>query len=361
MDGGRHARAPFQKIRFSNRTTPLPGGRNLGRRGNSCRTLRAGEQPAAQAEARVIVVGEGSVQVAPDYAQIRGGVTTKGKTVKEATDANSKLMAAVTAALLNAGIAQADIQTAQFSIQPVYAPPQPQAEPKLVGYNVSNQVTVTVRALGKVSEILDRMVDAGVTDVGNVAFLHLDSAKALDQAREAAVADARRKAELYARAAGFTLGRVAWFTEGSGLMPSVRRRCSAPRRAWRRRCRSRPAKILAGADHGWLRHRQLVHDPEKWIPVFRKIMHELSDRRRLHLDLLVLDHAADGGPLEHAVLERGVVLELAHRQLAAHAPGVEDEAVGIEHGIFVGKPFAPGQHAVDLLQIAVEGLAGRSP
>jgi uncharacterized protein len=177
------------------------------------------QQPTTQPEARVIVTGEGSVHVAPDYAQIRGGVTTKGKTVKEATEANSKLMAAVTAALLNAGVAQADIQTAQFSIQPVYAPPQPQNEPKLVGYNVSNQVTVTVRALGKVSEILDRMVAAGVTDVGNVTFLHSDPAKALDQAREAAVADARRKAELYARAAGFTLGRVAWLTEGNGAMP----------------------------------------------------------------------------------------------------------------------------------------------
>jgi uncharacterized protein YggE len=177
------------------------------------------QQPPAQAEARVIVVGEGSVHVAPDYAQIRGGVSTKGKTVKEATDANSKLMAAVTAALLNAGIAQADIQTAQFSIQPVYAPPQPQAEPKLVGYSVSNQVTVTVRALGKVSDVLDRMVDAGVTDIGNVSFLHSDPAKALDQAREAAVADARRKAELYAHAAGFTLGRVAWLTEDTGAMP----------------------------------------------------------------------------------------------------------------------------------------------
>jgi uncharacterized protein len=179
------------------------------------------QQPPAQAEARVIVIGEGSVHVAPDYAQIRGGVTTKGKTVKEATDANSKVVAAITAALLSAGIAQSDIQTAQFSIQPIYAPPQPQAEPKLVGYSVSNQVIVTVRALGKVSEILDRMVDAGVTDVGNVAFLHSDPAKALDQAREAAVADARRKAELYARAAGFTLGRVAWLTEDTGMMPPV--------------------------------------------------------------------------------------------------------------------------------------------
>jgi uncharacterized protein len=179
------------------------------------------QQPAAQAEARVIVIGEGSVRVAPDYAQISGGVTTKGKTVKDATDANSKLMAAITAALLSSGIAQADIQTAQFSIQPVYAPPQPQSEPKLAGYSVSNQVTVTVRALGEVSEILDRMVDAGVTDVGNVSFLHSDPAKALDQAREAAVADARRKAELYAHASGFTLGRVAWLTEDTGMMPPV--------------------------------------------------------------------------------------------------------------------------------------------
>jgi uncharacterized protein len=177
------------------------------------------QQPAAQAEGRVIVIGEGSVHVAPDYAQISGGVTTKGKTVKEATDANSKLMAAITAALLSAGIAQADIQTAQFSIQPVYAPPPNEA--RLAGYSVSNQVTVTVRSLGKVSEALDRMVDAGVTDVGNVSFLHSDPAKALDQAREAAVADARRKAELYARALGFTLGRVAWITEDTGLMPPV--------------------------------------------------------------------------------------------------------------------------------------------
>lgn len=179
------------------------------------------QQPAAQPEARVVVIGEGSVRVAPDYAQIRGGVTTKGKTVKEATDANSKLMATITAALLNAGIAQADIQTAQFSIQPIYAPPQPQNEPKLAGYSVSNQVTVTVRTLGKVSEILDRMVEVGVTDVGNVSFLHSDPAKALDQAREAAVADARRKAELYARTSGFTLGRVAWLTEDTGMMPPV--------------------------------------------------------------------------------------------------------------------------------------------
>src|SRR5438128_3096412 len=78
--------------------------------------------------------------------------------------------------------------------------------------------------------------------------------------------------------------------------------------------------------------------------------------RRSHLDLLVRDHALHGGALEHAVLERGVVLELAHRQLAAHAPAVEHEAIGIEHGILVAEPFPARQHAVNLLEIAVEGL-----
>jgi uncharacterized protein len=179
------------------------------------------QEPKSPPEARVIVVGEGSINVPPDYAQIRSGVTTTAKTVKEASDVNSKLMAAITAALLDAGIAQKDIQTSRFSIEPVYTPqPQP-AEPKLSGYRVTNQVNVTVHQITKVGEIVDRLVKAGATDVGNAVFLVSDPSKARDQAREAAVADARRKAEFYARASGFNLGRVAWLTESSDFEPPV--------------------------------------------------------------------------------------------------------------------------------------------
>jgi uncharacterized protein len=178
------------------------------------------QQPQNLPEKRVIVIGEGSVSVPPDYARIRSGVTTRAKTVREAIDANSKLMTAVTAALVDAGIAQKDIQTSRFSVQPVYAPQQPNAEPKLSGYSVTNQVSVAIRQIAKIGETLDRLVAAGVTDVGNLEFLHSDTAKALDQAREAAVADARRKAELYAHAAGLTLGRIAWITEDLGYAPS---------------------------------------------------------------------------------------------------------------------------------------------
>jgi len=184
-----------------------------------CVTQVQAQQSPSRPEARVIVNGEGSVTVQPDYAQIRTGVTTRAKTVKEATEANTKLMGAITAALRDLGIEQKDIQTSHFSVQPVYAPPQPNAEPKLSGFSVSNQLSVTIRQIATVGAILDRVIAAGATDVGGVEFLHSDLSKALDHAREAAVADARRKAELYARAAGLELGRVVWITEDPSYAP----------------------------------------------------------------------------------------------------------------------------------------------
>jgi uncharacterized protein YggE len=174
------------------------------------------QQVQSPPDGRVIVIGEGSVSVTPDYAQI---VTSRARTVKEASDANSKLMAAMTSALLESGIDQKDVQTSRFSVQPVYAPQEPRTEQKLVGYSVSNQVRVKIRQIGKVGEILDRLITAGVTDVGNISFLVSDPSKALDEARKAAMADARRKAEVYAEASGLRLGRVIWITEDSGFAP----------------------------------------------------------------------------------------------------------------------------------------------
>jgi uncharacterized protein len=176
-------------------------------------SLAQGQGEKSSPQARVIVVGEASVSAPPDYAEVRGGVNTTAKTVKEAVDANSKLMAAVTGALLDSGVAQNDVQTSEFSIEPVYTSQTSSAEPKLSGYRVSNQVNVRIHQLAKVGEILDRLVAAGATNVGNVQFLLSDPSKMLDQAREAAVADARHKAELYARASGLNLGHVAWITE----------------------------------------------------------------------------------------------------------------------------------------------------
>ena len=138
----------------------------------------------------VVVVGEGRVTVVPDYAQIASGVTTRGKTAKEASDANSKTMAAIVKALLDSGVAQNDIQTSRFSVQPVYLPQGSGTEPKLAGYSVSNQVRAKIRQVDKLGDILDRLITAGATDVGNIELLVSDPSKALDQAREAAIATA---------------------------------------------------------------------------------------------------------------------------------------------------------------------------
>jgi uncharacterized protein YggE len=184
----------------------------------ACFAPGASAQPAPpqdSTETRVVVSGDGSVDVAPDTARLSGGVTAKAKTVAEAADTTSKTMAAITATLLQSGIAQKDIQTNRFSVQPVYAAPDPHGDQELVGYSVSNQVTVKLHDIDKVGPTLDRLVAAGATTIGNVVFEISDPSTALDKAREAAIADARRKAEIYARAAGITLGRVLWVKEES--------------------------------------------------------------------------------------------------------------------------------------------------
>jgi len=159
--------------------------------------------------------------VTPDYAQIESGVTTTAKAVKEAVDANSKVMNVVTSALRESGIAEKDVQTSRFSVQQVYATQEPRTEPKLVGFRVSNRVRVNMHQIDKVGEILDRLVAAGATDVGSISFLVSDPSKALDQAREAAIADARHKAEIYAQAAGLRLMGVNWITEDDGSTPAI--------------------------------------------------------------------------------------------------------------------------------------------
>ena len=149
-------------------------------------------------------------------------------------------MTNIIAALAEAGIAKKDIQTSEFSIEPVYASPSPPGGPKLSGYRVSNQVNVTIHQVSQVGEILDRLVRTGATDAENIAFLISDREKALDQARVAAVANAKHKADLYARASGVNLGRVAWITEGSDFEPIAPMGVARPKMA------SSPAPIERG-------------------------------------------------------------------------------------------------------------------
>src|SRR5688572_16163271 len=99
----------------------------------------------------VTVTGEASIDVPPDLALIRAGVTSQGKTAREASDANAKLMNAVMAAVKESGIAEADTQTSRISLQPTFAPPSPQdrnPQPRITGFQASNQLTLKLRDVG---------------------------------------------------------------------------------------------------------------------------------------------------------------------------------------------------------------------
>src|SRR5882672_4295490 len=176
--------------------------------------------------ATISVTGEATVSVPPDLAQIDGGVTSEAKTAREASEANNAAMGKVLQALKGAGIEEKDVQTSRLSLQPQSAPNRtgPSA---ISGYRASNRVTIRVRDVAKVASVIDTLVGAGANEIGGINFVVTQASKLLDEAREQAVADARRKAEIYARAAGVTLGAPLSISEEASPGPMPYRRMAA--------------------------------------------------------------------------------------------------------------------------------------
>lgn len=173
---------------------------------------------------RILVNGQGSAEIAPDMAVLQLTVTREADTAREALDANSAAMGQVIKALRAEGIAERDLQTNNFSIQPkyVYPPQKPQGEnqtPRIVGYTVRNGLAVRVRDLGKLGAVMDQAVTLGVNEGGNILFSNDDPSAAIEQARSAAVKDAMARAKTLAAAAGVRLGRVLEISEQS-YMPA---------------------------------------------------------------------------------------------------------------------------------------------
>jgi uncharacterized protein len=176
--------------------------------------------PAQAAEKLVTVTGEATVAVAPDTAMIRIGVSSQDKTAREAGEVNAKQMTAVLAAIKGAGITDRDVQTSRLSLQPQYDPNK-SGTARLTGFQATNQVTVRIRDIEKLPAVLDRAIAAGANEMSGIEFVVSEQSKLLDQARDDAIADARRKAGRYAKAAGAKLGRVISISE-EGPAPSPR-------------------------------------------------------------------------------------------------------------------------------------------
>jgi uncharacterized protein YggE len=168
----------------------------------------------------ITVTGEATVSVPPDLAEVEAGVTSDAKTAREASETNNATMGKLLQALKAAGIDARDIQTSRLSLQPQNAPNRA-GSAAITGYRASNRVTVRLRDVSKVAGTIDMLVGAGANDIGGINFMVSQASKLLDDARSQAVADARRKAEIYAKAAGVTLGApLSISEEGSpGPMP----------------------------------------------------------------------------------------------------------------------------------------------
>jgi uncharacterized protein len=155
-------------------------------------------------------------------------VTSEAKTAREASDANNAAMGKVLLALKGAGLDEKDYQTSRLSLQAQNTAPKPGAPSTIIGYRANNRVTIRLRDVTKLASVIDTLVGSGANDIGGINFQVSQASKLLDDAREQAIADARRKAEIYAKAAGVTLGApISISEEGSG-QPMFRTRMAAP-------------------------------------------------------------------------------------------------------------------------------------
>jgi uncharacterized protein YggE len=170
----------------------------------------------------ISVSGEGEERGKPDQARLSAGVVTQAPTAAAALTANTTAMNRVFAALRMLGIPDNKMQTSNFSVQPQYAPFRPDApEPRntITGYQVSNQVSVTLDDLDKLGPALDALVRSGANQLGGVSFAIANPKPLAERARTAAVADAAAKAKTLAAAGGVALGPLLSIQEGSAIQP----------------------------------------------------------------------------------------------------------------------------------------------
>ena len=181
--------------------------------------LLAGQAVADEASRLITVRGQGEVFAAPDRARLAGGVVTQASLAKQALSANNETMAQLFATLTRFEIPKRKLRTAAVSVNPVYQRSGPGGPRRLSGYRVVNTVFATTADLKRLGELLDALVVAGANRIGGISFMVADPAGFAAAARKKALADARRKAALYAGEAGVRLGKVLKIIEQGASMP----------------------------------------------------------------------------------------------------------------------------------------------
>jgi len=159
------------------------------------------------------LTGSGAVKTTPDKVDISTGVTSEAKTAREALDQNTEAMAKVVQALKEDGIEPKDIQTTNFSVNPVYEQKAEGRPPVVIGYRVTNQVRISLHDIKKLGAILDKVVSLGANQIDSIEFGVEEPEALKDEARKLALKNVTDNAKLYAEAAGLQLGPILSISE----------------------------------------------------------------------------------------------------------------------------------------------------
>lgn len=165
------------------------------------------------------VTGEGQAEAKPDSANVRLGVQAQGQTAQAAQEEINTNINKVVSAVKDLGIGVNDIQTENYHINPINDFSDKQQ--KITGYNASTNINVKVKQIGKADGVLDAATAAGANQVGGVTFDITNKDQAEQEARDKAVVDAKKKAEVAAKAAGFKLGKIVSYSENTPNQPPV--------------------------------------------------------------------------------------------------------------------------------------------
>ncbi|MCE8417997.1 SIMPL domain-containing protein [Rhodovulum sulfidophilum] len=174
---------------------------------------------AVDAAPELRVTGTGSATAAPDMATLRLGVGHEADTAAEAMALVSDDLGRVMAELQAAGIEARDIQTSGLNLSPVWGDRSEDKRPRITGYSAANGVTVRVRELDGLGPLLDTVIGTGANTLDGLSFGLQEPGPVMDEARRAAVAEARRKAELFASASGQGLGSLVSLVEQGANQP----------------------------------------------------------------------------------------------------------------------------------------------
>ena len=166
------------------------------------------------------VTGEGKVIVQPDVALVTVGVVANGSSVKVAQDQINQNINKIAASIKSLGVEQKDIQTSNYSINPNYD--YNSGIQRITGYQANTNLSIKVRDISKVNNVIDQATQNGANQVGGVVFEVDDKTALQNEARQKAVTDAKTKAENAANIAGFSLGRIVNYNENfGGAMPPI--------------------------------------------------------------------------------------------------------------------------------------------